>query len=134
MQLILIAKEKGFAGFPGDGANRWSAVGTADAASLFRLALEGATGGTQWHAIDDEGIPFREIAQSIGDRLGLPTGSIPSDQMPEYFGGFLAMPVRLDVPATSTITRRVLGWQPFQPGLLADFDNGHYFAASSKIN
>lgn len=129
VQLISIAKQKGVAGYPGDGANRWSAVHTSDAASLFRLALENARAGTRWHAVADEGIPFREIAQGIGDRLGLPAKSVPADQVPAHFGGFLAMPVRLDVPASSLITRRTLGWEPVHPGLLADLDNGHYFAA-----
>jgi nucleoside-diphosphate-sugar epimerase len=130
VQLIAIAKEKGFAGYPGDGTNRWTAVHTRDVASLFRLALENASAGTRWHAIGDEGIPFLGIAQSIGDHLGLPAESVPADQVPAHFG-FLAMPVRLDVPASSLITRRALGWEPVHPSLLADLDNGHYFAALS---
>jgi nucleoside-diphosphate-sugar epimerase len=69
-QLIAIAKEKGVAGYPGDGANRWAAVHARDAAAVFRLALENAPAGTRWHAVADEGIPFREIAQAIGGRLG----------------------------------------------------------------
>ena len=127
-QLIATAREKGFAGYPGDGANRWSAVHTRDAASLFRLALENAPAGTRWHAVADEGIPFREIAQGIGDHLGLPAESVPADRLPAYFGAFLAVPVRLDFPASSLITRRALGWEPVYPGLLADLENGHYFA------
>jgi nucleoside-diphosphate-sugar epimerase len=128
VQLIAIAKEKGFAGYPGDGVNRWSAVHTGDAACLFRLALENAPAGTRWHAVADEGIPFCEIAHGIGDHLGLPVESIPVDRVPAHFG--FAMPVRLDIPVSSLITRRTLGWEPARPGLLADLDNGHYFVAS----
>ena len=129
VQLIALAKEKGFAGYPGDGANRWNAVHARDAASLFRLVLENAPAGTRFHAIADEGIPFREIAQAIGAHLGLPAESVPADRVPAHFG-FLAYPARLDLPASSLITRRTLGWEPAHPGLLADLDNGHYFAAS----
>ena len=129
VHLIELAKEKGFAGYPGDGANRWNAVHARDAASLFRLALENGPAGSRWHAIADEGIPFREIAQAIGDHLDLPAESVPADGVPAHFG-FLAYPVRLDVPASSRITRRTLGWEPAYPGLLADFGNGHYFPAT----
>ena len=131
MQLIAIAKEKGFAGYPGDGANRWAAVHTRDAAALFRLALENAPAGTRWHAVADEGIPFRLIAQGIGDHLGLRAESVPADQLQAHFGGFLSVPVRLDFPVSGLITRRALGWEPARPGLLADFDNAHYFAATA---
>jgi nucleoside-diphosphate-sugar epimerase len=127
-QLIAVAKEKGLAGYAGDGANRWSAVHTLDVAALFRLALESGPAGARWHAIADEGIPFREIAQSIGDRLRVPVESIPEDKLPGHFGGFLAKAVKLDVPASSRITRRTLGWELAHPGLFADFGNGHYFA------
>jgi nucleoside-diphosphate-sugar epimerase len=109
--------------------NRWAAVHARDAATLFRLALENAPAGTRWHAVADEGIPFREIAQAIGGHLGLPAESVPADRLPAYFGGFLAVPARLDFPASSSITRRTLGWAPVHPGLLADLDNGHYFAS-----
>ena len=129
--LIALAKEKGFAGYPGDGANLWNAVHVRDAASLFRLALEKGPAGRFWHAVEDGGIPFREIAEAIGSRLGLPAVSIPADELmvPGYFG-FLANIVTQSYPASSLITRRALGWEPAQPGLLADLDNGHYFPAS----
>jgi nucleoside-diphosphate-sugar epimerase len=130
-QLIALAKEKGFAGYPGDGANLWGAVHIRDVASLFRLALEKGPAGKYWHAIEDGGIPFREIAEAIGSRLGLPAVSVPADvlMVPAYFG-FLASVVTLDLPASNLITRRTLGWEPAQPSLLADLDNGHYFSAS----
>lgn len=129
--LIAIAKEKGAAGYPADGANRWGALHVRDAAAVFRLALEKGPAGRYWHAIDDEGIPLREIASAIASRLGVPAVSIPEDELmlPGYFG-FLSAVVTLDLPASSIITRRVLGWEPVQPGLFADLDNGHYFPAS----
>jgi len=128
--LIAVAKEKGFAGYPGDGANRWNAVHIRDAASVFRLALEKGPAGRYWHAVEGDGIPFREVAEAIGSRLGLPAVSIPSDELmlPGYFG-FLTAVVTLDLPVSSHITRRTLGWEPVQPGLFADLDNGHYFPA-----
>jgi nucleoside-diphosphate-sugar epimerase len=129
--LIALAKEKGFAGYPGDGANLWGAVHLRDVASLFRLALEKGPAGKYWHAMEDGGIPFREIAEAIGSRLGLPTVSVPMDvlMLPGYFGQFTNL-VTMDLPATNLITRQTLGWEPTQPKLLADLDNGHYFPAS----
>jgi nucleoside-diphosphate-sugar epimerase len=130
VQLIALAKEKGFAGYPGDGANVWNAVHARDVASLFRLALEKGPAGRYWHAVGDGAIPFREIAEAIGSRLGLPVVSIPADvlMLPGYFG-LLANLVTMDLPATNLITRRTLGWEPTQPNLLAGLDNGHYFPA-----
>jgi nucleoside-diphosphate-sugar epimerase len=128
--LIAIAKQTGVAGYPGDGANRWPAVHTLDVGRLYRLALENAPAGTRWHAVGDEGIPVREIAQSIGDHLGVPAESIPADRLEEHFG-FLATLIGLDDPTSNLITRRALGWEPAHPGLIADFDNGDYFTAPS---
>ncbi|MDT0612167.1 SDR family oxidoreductase [Streptomyces lancefieldiae] len=128
--LIALAKEKGFAGYPGDGTNRWNAVHARDAASLFRLALEKGPAGSYWHAVEDGGIPFREIAEAIGSRLGLPAVSVPLDELilPAHFG-FLTNVVTQSYPTSNLITRRTLGWEPSQPRLLADLDNGHYFPA-----
>jgi nucleoside-diphosphate-sugar epimerase len=128
--LIGLAKEKGVIGYPGDGSNLWPAVHARDLAALFRLALEKGPAGRNWHAIGDEGVPFREIAEAIGGRLGVPAVPIPADvlMLPGYFG-FLANLVTLDVPASNAITRQILGWEPTQPGLLEDLDNGHYFPA-----
>jgi nucleoside-diphosphate-sugar epimerase len=129
--LIALGKDKGFAAYPGDGANLWNAVHARDVASLFRLALEKGTAGRYWHAVGDSAIPLREIADAIGTRLGLPTVSIPPDELmvPGYFG-FLANIVTQTYPASNRITRRALGWEPAQPSLLADLDNGHYFPAN----
>jgi nucleoside-diphosphate-sugar epimerase len=131
VQLIGLAKGKGFAGYAGDGENRWPAVHTRDLASLFRLALEKGPAGRTWHAVGDEGVLLRELAEAIAARLDLPAVSVPADELmvPGHFG-FLAAAVTLDVPASNAITRRALGWEPAQPGLLEDLDNGHYFPAA----
>lgn len=128
--LIALAKEKGVSGFPGDGANLWPAVHSRDLAVLFRLALEKGPAGRSWHGIEGESIPFREIAEAIGARLGLPAVSVPADvlMLPGFFG-FLANLVTLDLPATNLITRQTLGWRPARPTLIADLDNGRYFRA-----
>jgi len=128
--LIALAQEKGFAGYPGDGANLWGAVHIRDVASLFRLALEKGPAGSYWHASEDGDTPLREIAEAIGSRLGLPAVSVPIDvlMLPGYFGMFTNL-VTMDLPATSIITRQTLGWEPTRPKLLADLDNGHYFPA-----
>ncbi|SHQ39147.1 SDR family oxidoreductase [Mycobacteroides abscessus] len=129
-QLIGLAREKGVVGYPGEGANRWPAVHARDLASLFRLALEKGPAGKSWHGIEDGGASFREIAEAIANRVGLPAVSIPADalMLPGYFG-FLTNLVTLDLPASNAISREVLGWEPAQPGLFEDLDNGHYFPA-----
>jgi len=124
--LIAIARRTGVAGFVGDGANRWPAVHTLDASHLFRLALEKADPGTRWHAVGDEGVPIRDIAQSIADHLKILAASVPDDQVQEHFG-FLAALIGLDLPSTGLVTRETLGWQPEYPDLLADLDAGFYF-------
>ena len=126
-----LAKQKGFVAYPGTGKNRWTAVHARDLASLFRLALEKGAPGKTWHAVGDEGIPFREIAEAVAARIGLPTTSIPADEMmvPGYFGGLSAV-VTGDFVASNAITRQALGWAPVQPGLIEDMDNGHYFPAA----
>jgi nucleoside-diphosphate-sugar epimerase len=129
--LITLAKDKGFVGYPADGANLWCAVHIRDAASVFRLALEKGPAGRYWHAITEEGIPFRDIAEAIGNRLGLPAVSVPVDELmvPGYFG-FLASLVTKNYPASNLITRQTLGWKPAGPNLLDDLDNGHYFSTT----
>jgi nucleoside-diphosphate-sugar epimerase len=124
--IVGIARDKGVSGYVGDGSNRWPAVHRLDAANLFRLALENAPAGSVLHAIADEGVPIRDVAEVIGRHLDLPVASIPPEQAAEHFrwlGGFLG----IDSPASSTLTRQLLGWQPTQPGLLDDLDKGHYF-------
>ncbi|HEX4752049.1 MAG TPA: SDR family oxidoreductase, partial [Solirubrobacterales bacterium] len=109
--LIRIAREKGYAGYPGGGANRWPAVHTLDAASLYRRAVESARPGTRLHGVGDEGVPFREIAEAIGRGTGLEVKSIPEDQFEDYFG-FLGFFVQLDNPTSNALTKQWLGWEP----------------------
>jgi nucleoside-diphosphate-sugar epimerase len=121
-----IAREKGVSGYIGDGSNRWPAVHRADAARLFRLALENATAGSVLHAVDDEGVPVREIAEVIGRHLDVPVVSIAPEESGAHFG-WLAGFLGLDAPASSAITQQVMDWRPTQPGLIEDLDKGHYF-------
>jgi nucleoside-diphosphate-sugar epimerase len=125
-RLIDIANEKGVAGYPGDGSNRWPAVHRFDAARLFRLALESAPAGARLHAIGDEGVQVREIAGAIGRHLELPVTAISPEQAVDHFG-WLGAFFSLDVPASSTLTRELLGWSPTRQGLLDDLEQGHYF-------
>jgi nucleoside-diphosphate-sugar epimerase len=124
--LIAIARERGYAGYLGEGANVWPAVHTLDAAVLYRLALEGAAPGTRLHAVDDEGVPFREIATAIGHGLDVPVRAISPDEAEEYFT-YLARFVGLDNPSSSALTREWLGWEPTHPGLIEDLGEAHYF-------
>ena len=128
-QLINIARAKGVSAYPGDGANRWAAVHRLDAARLYRLALETAPAGTLVHAIGDEGVSSRAIAEIIGRHLNLPVSSVPVDQAAEHFGWLGAFFV-MDLPASSALTQQRFGWQPVQPSLLADLDQDHYFKST----
>jgi len=124
--LIAIARDKGAAGYVGDGSNRWPAGHTLDAARLYRLALEGAPAGTRLHAVGDEGIRFRQIAETIAGHLDVPAISVPPEEAAEHFG-FLSAVVSLDNPTSSALTQTILDWQPTHPGLIDDLDQGHYF-------
>jgi nucleoside-diphosphate-sugar epimerase len=127
--LISIAREKGAAGYVGEGSSRWPAGHTLDAARLFQLAVESAPAGSRLHAVGDEGIPFREIAEAIGRNLGVPAVSIAPEDANEHFG-FLGPLVQLDDPTSSAWTQELLGWKPEHPGLIEDLDEGHYFSRS----
>ena len=120
-----IAREHGFAGYVGDGENRWPAVNRADAAVLVRLALENEAAGSAVHAVDEQGIPTREIAEALGRSLGVPTRSVAPEEAAAHFG-FLARFYGVDVPASSALTRKRLGWVPTHQGLLADIEAGYY--------
>jgi nucleoside-diphosphate-sugar epimerase len=122
-QLIAAARAKGVSGYIGDGTSRWPAVHVKDAASLYRLAIEQAPAGAVLNAVGDEGVPVREIAEAIGRHLNLPAGSLPAEE----FGGMLVRILGTDMPASSTITRELLGWNPTHPGLIEDIEQGHYF-------
>ena len=124
--LIGIARNAGVAAYPGDGTNRWPAVHRLDAANLFRLAVESAPAGVRLHAVADEGVPVRDIAEVIGRHLSLPVTAVPGSEAEGHFG-FLAHFVTMDGPASSVLTRERMGWQPVQPGLIPDLDKGHYF-------
>jgi nucleoside-diphosphate-sugar epimerase len=124
--LVGIAREKGVSGYIGDGSNRWTAVHRLDTAHLFCLALEQAPAGSTLHAVADEGVAIRDIAEVIGRHLNVPVVSVSPEDAGEHFAwmaGFLG----LDSPASSALTRELLGWQPTRPGLIADLDQGHYF-------
>jgi len=122
-QLIAAAKVRGVSGYIGDGAARWPAVHVKDAACLYRLAIEHAPAGSVLNAVSDQGVPIRDIAETIGRHLNVPTQSLPIDE----FSGMLAHILNTDMPASSFITQQLLGWTPTQPGLIADIDEGHYF-------
>jgi nucleoside-diphosphate-sugar epimerase len=124
--LVGVARERGVSGYIGDGANRWPAVHRFDAAHLFRLALEQAPAGSALHAVADEGVPIRAIAEVIGRHLGIPVAAISPEDAAGHFG-WLAAFLAMDVPASSVLTRELLDWQPVQPGLIDDLDKGHYF-------
>ena len=118
-RMIDLARKKQVAAYVGEGKNRWAAVHRLDAAKLFRLALEHGKPGARYHAVDEEGLAMRDIAEAIGKRLGVPTASKTSEEAPEHFG-FLAMFAGVDMPASSQWTRQTLGWAPTHTGLLAD--------------
>ncbi len=124
--VIGFAREKGAAAYVGDGANRWPAVHRDDAARLFRLALESASAGSVLHAVGEEGVPIREVAEIMAEHLGIPAVSVPPEQAGEYVG-WLGRFWGLDGPASAQITRDLLGWRPTGPGLVADLKEGHYF-------
>jgi nucleoside-diphosphate-sugar epimerase len=124
--LIDIARTKGVSAYIGDGSNRWPAVHRLDTARLYRLALEKAPAGSVFHAIGDEGVPTRDIAEVIGRHLGVPAVSIAPEDAAEHFGWMSAF-FALDAPASSALTQERLGWQPTHPGLMEDLEEGHYF-------
>jgi nucleoside-diphosphate-sugar epimerase len=127
--LISIAREKGIAGYVGDGSNRWPAVHQLDAARLFRLALEKAPAGSVLHGVAEEGVPTRTIAEVIGRHLDLPVVSIAPSDAGKYFSHFswLGLFSSTDNVTSSALTRELLGWQPVHPTLIQDLEDGHFF-------
>jgi len=124
--LIRLARGKDVSAYVGDGLNRWPGVHRLDAAVVYRLALEKNNAEVRYHAVADEGTPLREIAAVIGRRLNVPVVSKTPEEANEHFGWFAHF-VAADIPGSSQWTRDRLGWQPQQPGLIADIDRPSYF-------
>lgn len=123
--LVEIAREKGVSAYVGDGHNRWPAGHLSDAALLYRLAVEKRAPGARYHAVGEEGISSRGIAESLGRGLKLPTVSITPEQAAAHFG-WMAIFVGLDMPASSALTQSRLNWRPTGPTLIADLDEARY--------
>ena len=121
-----VAKEKGVSAYIGDGQNLWPSVHRLDAARVYHLALEHGAQGGPFHAVAEEGIPFRQIAKAIGEQLGVPTKSISTEEAAGHFGP-LANWVAGNGPASSTRTRERLGWEPREPGLIRDISQPEYY-------
>jgi nucleoside-diphosphate-sugar epimerase len=124
-ELVRIARTTGVAGYVGDGANRWPAVHRSDAARLVRLGLEKAPAGARLHAVAEEGVPMRVIAEAIGRAAGVPTASIAAEDAPAHFG-WIGRFVGMDAPASSAGTQELLGWRPTGPTIVEDLDAGAY--------
>ncbi len=124
--LLNIAQEKGVSAYIGDGGNRWSGAHRLDVARLYRLALEKGVAGTSYHAVADEGVTARDIAEIIGRHLKLPVASISPEEAPAHFG-MMAMFAGMDGAASSVLTQQWLGWKPTQIGLIADISRPDYF-------
>jgi nucleoside-diphosphate-sugar epimerase len=123
--LVQVARERGVSAYVDAGANRWPAVHRDDAGPLVRLALEDAPAGSAVHAVAEEGVRTRAIAEAIGRSLGVPVDSVPAERAGEHFGwigGFFAA----DCPVSNDLTRALLGWEPAGPSLLQDIDAGRY--------
>jgi nucleoside-diphosphate-sugar epimerase len=119
--LIEMYRAKGACAYVGDGRSRWPAAYILDVARLYRLAIEKAEPNAKYHAVAEEGVPMRDIAEAIGRRLKLPVKSVAPEQTKDFFG-WLAMFAGHDMPASSAQTRNKLGWQPTGPGLIADLE------------
>lgn len=131
LMAIGIARAKGVSAYVGEGANVWSAVHRLDAARLFRLALEQAPAGTLLNAVAEEGVPYKDVAAAIARHLDVPAKSISADEAAGHFGMPFAIFAQLNAPASGQRTRERFGWEPAEPGLIADIDLGHYFTATA---
>jgi nucleoside-diphosphate-sugar epimerase len=125
---IAVAREKGVSAYVGDGLNRWAAVNVLDTARLYRLVLEKQEAGARYHAIAEEGVPFRDIAEAMGRAMKVPVVSKSPEEAAAHFGG-IAMFVGRDLIGSSVQTQQRLRWHPTGPGLITDLDQAHYFAA-----
>jgi nucleoside-diphosphate-sugar epimerase len=126
--IVAAARRHGVSGYVGDGSTAWAAVHRSDAARLVRLGLENAPAGSRLHVVAEEAVPSREIAEAIGQALGIPVTSVAPEDAVEHFG-FLGRFFGMDLTATSTATRELLGWTPSGPTLLEDIAAGAYAGA-----
>jgi nucleoside-diphosphate-sugar epimerase len=129
---IEVARQKGVSAYVGDGGNRWPAVHVLDAGRLYRLALEKLETGARYHAVAEEGVPMREIAEVIGRGLKVPVISLSPEEAPEHFGWLAAFTGR-DLTASSALTRKRLAWHPTGPGLMADLERMRYFETGAGV-
>lgn len=127
-QHIQLARQHGRVAYVGAGKNRLPAVHVSDAVRLYRLTLENGRAGARYHAVSEEGVALRDIAEVIGERLKLPVESITTEEAPAYFGS-LANLATIDLAASGALTRQQLGWNPAGPDLLTDLRNMDYSAA-----
>jgi len=125
---IVLAREKGVSAYVGDGLNRWPAAHVSDTARLYRLALEKQAAGAKYHAVAEQGVPLRDIAEVIGRGLKVPVRSMSPEEAAVHFG-WLSMFAGRDVPASSAQTKKQLGWHPTGPGLIADLEAMNYFGS-----
>ena len=123
--IAAVARAKGVSGYPGEGTNRWAAVHRSDAARLVALGLEKAPEGALLHAVAEDGIPVRDIAEAIGQAFDLPVRSIAPDDVQDHFG-FIGTFFSMEMSATSAATRELLGWTPTGPTLVEDIEAGAY--------
>ena len=123
--LIALAREKGVSAYVGEGRNRWSAAHVADVARLYKLVLEKNEAGAKYHAVGEEGVPMRDIAETIGQGLKIPVKSVSPEEAQSHFG-WLGMFATHDLQASSAITRKKLGWNPTGPGLISDLKQMRY--------
>ncbi len=120
--LIAISREKGRVAYIGEGKNRWPAAPVGDVALLYKLAVERGEPAARWHAVAEEGVTAKDIAEALGRSLELPVASLTGDEAAAHFG-WMAMFAGFDMPASSAITRQKLGWKPVGRGLIEDLDN-----------
>jgi nucleoside-diphosphate-sugar epimerase len=123
--LIALAREKGVSAYVGEGGDRWAAAHVSDVARLYWLVLEKSEAGAKYHAVAEEGVPMRDIAEAIGRGLKIPVKSLSAEEAQSHFG-WLARFATHDLQASSAITRKKLGWSPTGPGLIADLDQMRY--------
>jgi nucleoside-diphosphate-sugar epimerase len=125
--LIEQAREKGASAYIGDGLNRWPAVHRCDAARVYRLALDHCVAGARYHAVTEEGVPFKDIAEVIARRLNVPLVAKTPEEAADHFGWFTLF-AGMDAPTSSALTQERLAWRPVQPDLLTDLDREQYFS------